>query len=158
MLIQRSRMLSLAAAIVISGCAARAPAPPPAPRAATAAPAKPLDAQEAQAAAADRIEVTFASGSAALSSEAARQLDTAARLFRDVGPARMFAIGHSDAQGNEFGNVLLSAQRARAVKDGLVARGIPRERLYIQALGESEPINGAPAAANRRVVVKWQML
>ncbi len=152
-----TRSLTLAAALIIGGCAHRAPevaaAQPPLPT-------KPTVGQELGAAVENQLVISFAEGSARLPPDAAHQLDVAARLFRDVGPARMFAIGHSDAQGQEFGNVVLAAQRARVVKEALVARGIPRDRLYIQSLGESEPVNRRDPndSANRRVVVKWEVL
>ena len=107
----------------------------------------------------NKVEVTFAEGSSQLSPAANRQLDVAARLFRDVRPTVMFSIGYSDANGDEFSNILLSARRARAVKEGLIARGIPGDQLFIQALGESEPINTDDplAAENRRVTIMWRL-
>ena len=51
----------------------------------------------------------------------------------------MFSTGHTDRNGDEFANILLSAKRAEAVKKGLVARGIPADRLLIQALGGERP-------------------
>ena len=147
--------IALLASLAVAGCAGRAPAPAE-PTLAT----KPTVGQEVGAVADNKIEITFPAGSARLSPQAGQQLDVAARLFRDVGPARMFAAGHTDAQGEEFGNVVLAAQRARAVKQALVARGIPPDRLYIQSVGQSEPISRSDpnAAANRRVVVQWQIL
>ena len=93
-------------------------------------------------------------------SEDARQLDLAARLFRDASPTVMFVSGHSDTLGDEYGNVLLSAQRAQAVKQALVARGIPAGKLLLQALGTSEPINSANPASpeNRSVVITWRLI
>jgi outer membrane protein OmpA-like peptidoglycan-associated protein len=156
-------MLILTAAM-LSGCAAKpaaqtaaAPtvsAPPP-----VAAPAKPANDAEAKAVADNKVDIEFPAGSAALTPEAIKQLDLAARLYRDAHPIVMFTSGHSDKTGNEYQNVLLSARRAQTVKLALVARGIPPDLLIIQALGVSDPANAADprAAENRRVTITWRL-
>ena len=71
----------------------------------------------------------------------------------------MFVAGYSDTLGDDYYNLLLSARRAQAVKEGLVARGIPADRLLLQAYGTSEPAsNGDQGADNRRVVVTWRII
>ncbi len=155
----------LAVALLLSACAA----PQPGPNAAASsvqAPAnvplatKPTAGDEAKAVVNDQIAVSFADGSAALSAEAEKKLDLAARLFRDANPVLMFTTGHSDNTGDEYANLLLSARRAQAVKKALVARGIPADRLLLRAMGASDPVgNAAPASPeNRRVVVTWRLI
>lgn len=157
-----SRYLAIASGVcltglVLGGCARQSPQvagnPPPLASA-------PGVGQEIKAVAQNKVTVTFAEGSDRLTPEANKELDVAARLFRDVNPVMMFSIGHSDAQGDEFSNVLLSARRARTVKTALVARGIPPDRLSIQALGESEPANSSDRLSpeNRRVTVMWRIV
>lgn len=121
---------------------------------------QPTVAQAVGAVASNRIVVDFAPGGATLAPDAQAQLDVAARLFRDVNPVAMFAIGTSDPTGDEFANIVLSARRALVVKRALIARGIPADRLRIQALGASDPPNTQDLAApeNRRVVVQWRLL
>ena len=116
--------------------------------------------QEVGAVATNHVDVTFPKGGAVLTPEANQQLDLAARLFRDANPVVMFTTGYTDRSGDEYNNVLLSAKRAEAVKRGLVARGIPPERLLIRALGESELANTAnpEAPENRRVAITWRLL
>ena len=116
--------------------------------------------QEAAAIADNRVQVIFPVGIATLTPEANQKLDLAARLFRDANPVAMFTAGYTDKSGDEYGNVLLSARRAEAVKRGLVARGIPANRLLIQALGESDPANATDPLApeNRRVIITWRLL
>ena len=71
----------------------------------------------------------------------------------------MFVAGYSDSLGDDYHNLILSARRAQTVKEGLVARGIPADRLLLQAYGTSEPVsNNDKAADNRRVVVSWRIL
>lgn len=106
----------------------------------------------------NRLVIAFASGSHALSPVAQAQLDLAAGLYRDAHPHVMVADGHSDATGTEFGNLMLSARRGMAVKQALMARGVPADRLLVRALGASELADpGDPAGAeNRRAVVTWR--
>lgn len=148
-------LVSLVAGLAIAGCAQQPTTATPPPLA-----SQPTVGQEVAAVAQNKVTVTFADGSSQLSPEAGRQLDVAARLFRDVNPVRMYSIGYSDARGDEFSNIVLSARRARAVKEGLVARGIPADRLFIQALGESEPVDSSDPLAreNRRVTVMWRLI
>ena len=139
-----------------SGAATAQPTAPGAPQPA----AKPsLPADEAAAAAADKIVIAFPQGSTTLTPEANQKLDLAARLFRDASPVVMWTSGYADQTGNEYNNLLLSAQRAEAVKRGLVARGIPADKLLLQAFGQSDPANktNPTAAENRRVVVTWRL-
>jgi outer membrane protein OmpA-like peptidoglycan-associated protein len=121
---------------------------------------KPTVGKELAAVADNKVQITFPEGSATLTASANQQLDLAARLFRDANPVVMFAAGYTDRSGEEFSNLLLSARRAQAVKQGLAARGIPPDRLLIQAFGESELANTADplAAENRRAVITWRLL
>ncbi len=144
----------VAAPLLLIGCASQqAPVQPPLA-------SQPTVGQEIGAVANNQIEITFPEGVARLTPEGNRQLDLATRLFRDVNPVSMFAIGYSDRRGDEFSNLVLSARRAQAVKQGLVARGVPADHILLQALGASEPVHDTDplAAENRRVVVKWRVL
>jgi outer membrane protein OmpA-like peptidoglycan-associated protein len=129
---------------VIGGTAALAQTPPQAP------PAK----------APDSLSVYFASGSAAISSQAEAVMDQAARTYRDGKPIIMVVAGGSDATGSANANLLLSQQRADNVLHGLVARGIPVERFQVLAKGETEPAvptsPGTAEARNRRVEISWR--
>ncbi len=130
--------------------------PAPAP----AADNKPTLGEEASAVLGNKVDITFPTGGATLTPEAQKQLDVAARLYRDAHPVLMFTSGYTDRTGDEYQNVLLSAKRAEAVKRALVARGIPADRLLIQALGESELADTSDPdnAQNRRVVITWRLL
>ncbi len=150
--------LSLCVMMALAGCAQQpggAPAAAPVPLA-----TKPTVGQEVAAVVQNKVQVTFPEGGYKLTPEANQQLDVAARLFRDVNPVVMFSIGYTDSKGDEFANIVLSAKRARAVKQGLIARGIPADRLLIQAFGDSDPADAKYplAAVNRRVVIQWRLL
>jgi len=107
----------------------------------------------------NKAVITFPQDSITLTADANRKLDLAARLFRDANPVVMFASGYSDGSGEEYSNLLLSARRAKAIKLGLMARGIPANRLLIQAFGQSVLANPADplGTENRRVVITWNL-
>ena len=74
-------------------------------------------------------------------------------------PASNFSLeGHTDSDGKDAANLLLSENRAAAVKTYLIENGIVSERLSSQGFGESKPIASnktkAGKALNRRVEVK----
>lgn len=139
----------------VAGCAQGPALPPPTPAVSNV----PVG-QEVAAAVRNNIEVKFANGSDRLAPDAGNQLDLAARLFRDVRPVSMFSVGYSDATGNEYDNLILSAKRARTVKMALIARGIPANQIMLRAFGQSDPIDKSNPAdpANRRVLVTWDLM
>ena len=157
--------LSSASTLVIAGCAAPKPGPNIAASQAQAPETVPLahdPAVTTQVAALvdNKVSVDFPPGSAAISSEAERQLDLSARLFRDAHALVMFVSGHADASGQEYGNLLLSARRAQAAKTALTARGIPADRMVIRAYGVAKPVDATDpnGPANRQVVITWHLL
>jgi outer membrane protein OmpA-like peptidoglycan-associated protein len=104
------------------------------------------------------VQLFFDNGSTSLSPAANQKLDEAARLYREGSPVVMFVAGHSDSSGAEYPNLVLSAERARMVKQALVARGIPADRLQLRAMGTSLPVdpNAVLPENNRRVVITWR--
>jgi len=104
------------------------------------------------------LQILFDRGSSNLNDAANQKLDQAARLYREGKPAVMFVAGHADKDGGEYPNLVLSGARARAAKEGLVARGIPADRLQLLAMGTSLPVDPRETlpADNRRVVITWR--
>lgn len=66
-------------------------------------------------------------------------------------------IGHSDSEGSELSNMLLSVRRASAVADRLEDLGVEAGLLIVEAYGEEQPIGDNTSLdgriANRRVEV-----
>lgn len=66
-------------------------------------------------------------------------------------------IGHTDSTGSDAINLPLSVQRAQSVRDYLVARGVPSERILIDGVGSTKPVadntTEAGRARNRRVEI-----
>lgn len=97
--------------------------------------------------------VRFEEASSALLPASELLLDEVADALRPCLGAIIAIIGHTDKSGAEPGNVALSLDRARAVREALIARGIPRDGLRAQGVGSQDPVEGlAPAdPANRRI-------
>ncbi|HYH06140.1 MAG TPA: OmpA family protein [Thermoanaerobaculia bacterium] len=97
----------------------------------------------------------FDTGSATLKSGARNTLSKIADQLRVNVDTRITVEGHTDAVGSEELNQSLSERRAAAVRDYLVSRGVPADRISMTGLGESAPIatNDSPAGRqqNRRV-------
>ncbi len=100
--------------------------------------------------------VKFETGKAILKVESNGLLDEIAATLRSRPDILLVEIGgHTDDQGADAANVTLSQNRANAVRDYLVAKGITASRLTSMGYGEAKPI--APnrmesgRALNRRV-------
>ena len=67
--------------------------------------------------------------------------------------------GHTDSVGNDQSNLRLSEQRADAVMNALIERGVRAEAMNATGMGEADPIasnNTAEGRAqNRRIVFVW---
>ena len=57
--------------------------------------------------------------------------------------------GHTDSQGSDAVNQPLSLNRASAVRDYLVSRGVPQEKISAVGLGASRPLVDNNTAENR---------
>jgi outer membrane protein OmpA-like peptidoglycan-associated protein len=99
--------------------------------------------------------VFFPSGGLLLVREARQSLDQVAAYLHQRPALRLELRGHSDSIGGRGANLSLSEQRAQAVRQYLIDRGIDPERLLVKALGESQPLasNATPQGRlqNRRV-------
>lgn len=100
--------------------------------------------------------VNFAFDSSALDRDSQQTLDA---IFRTVkaysGRVKLAVVGHTDSAGSEVYNMQLSQQRAQAVVDYLVSRGVDRDMLTAVGKGETAPVasndSDAGRARNRRV-------
>ena len=101
--------------------------------------------------------VTFRLGSAELESSARKEIDTLANVIKkggpDGAPLRLRIAGHTDATGDDAVNERLSAERAAAVRQALIDRGVEEDRLESAGYGSAQPVDGyAPThGINRRV-------
>jgi peptidoglycan-associated lipoprotein len=99
-------------------------------------------------------DVLFSYDSAALSGEATAQLEAHAAWLGRNPSATVTIEGHCDERGTVEYNLALGEERARAVKDYLVSRGVVEQRLTTVSYGKERPLDpGSGEAAwsrNRR--------
>lgn len=62
---------------------------------------------------------------------------------------KLVIIGHTDARGGETENELVSRKRAEWLESYLIANGIDRKRLSVQAAGSAQPIANSNTQAGR---------
>lgn len=102
-------------------------------------------------------DVLFASGETELQPEAREQLDDVVELVEGEPDKQIRIEGHTDSTGSSSANMRISRQRAEAVRDALVERGISADRIRAVGMGEDFPIASNDSAGgrskNRRVDV-----
>lgn len=68
-------------------------------------------------------------------------------------------VGHTDRAGPASYNQALSERRAASVRDALVARGVPANRITTAGLGETQPLvptpDGVREPSNRRAEIRF---
>ena len=98
--------------------------------------------------------ITFQTNSAQISSTFYSTLDKVAQTLND-GQVAVVVSGYTDSTGNDSINIPLSQNRAAAVSQYLMRKGVPSNRINSQGYGSSNPIadNSTPAGReqNRRV-------
>ncbi|RIV76812.1 OmpA family protein [Pelagerythrobacter aerophilus] len=97
--------------------------------------------------------IRFEESRSTIDSASQELLDEVARALRPCLGSIIAITGHTDSSGPEPGNLALSMERAQAVRQALIARGIPGDGLRTRGVGSSEPVEGlAPTdPANRRI-------
>jgi peptidoglycan-associated lipoprotein len=100
--------------------------------------------------------VFFAYNMSDLSADARRTLERQANWLKQYNTQRLTIEGHCDERGTREYNLALGERRANAVRDYLVALGIPAARLSTISYGKERPVvlgaNEAAFAQNRRGV------
>jgi outer membrane protein OmpA-like peptidoglycan-associated protein len=102
--------------------------------------------------------VTFDFGKANLKSQFYPALDNVARTLAEYNQTIVEVSGHTDSVGSDAANQTLSVQRANAVGNYLIGRGLVRERFEIVGFGETRPVasndSDSGRALNRRVEIR----
>jgi outer membrane protein OmpA-like peptidoglycan-associated protein len=92
----------------------------------------------------------FDSGKSVLKPGARNTLSKIADQLRISPDIRIQIEGHTDSVGSDELNQSLSEKRATAVRDYLVSRGFPAERMTMTGLGETTPVASNDTASGRQ--------
>ena len=99
--------------------------------------------------------INFRTGSAEISTDSYALLDKLAAIAEECPAAKITIEGHTDSRGAESYNQQLSQNRAQAVVDFLVSKGVDATRLTAVGFGENAPIadntTSEGRALNRRI-------
>jgi OmpA-OmpF porin, OOP family len=99
--------------------------------------------------------INFTSGGAGIAPESIVLIDALATSLKLCAGTTVEVAGHTDVTGGDGPNQRLSEERANAVVQALVQRGIPTNRLLPKGFGETKPLDPALTAAahaqNRRI-------
>lgn len=102
-------------------------------------------------------DVLFDTGQATLKPGAMRSIDRLATFLAEHPERRVRIEGYTDSVGREDYNQQLSERRADAVRQALLQRSVPGDRIETVGFGEADPVasndNAAGRQQNRRVEV-----
>ncbi len=98
--------------------------------------------------------IFFEPGNARITAQSARTLQNLARVVNMSTDGRAHAMTHADRVGDEAANYILSRRRGEAIRDALVALGVPANRYSFLPPGDSLPLvptrPGVAEPQNRR--------
>ncbi|MEN9906991.1 MAG: hypothetical protein RLZZ540_132 [Bacteroidota bacterium] len=101
--------------------------------------------------------VLFDSSKATIKAESNSKLEEIVKVMNEYNNANFKLEGHTDSTGSAAKNLQLSKDRAAAVKNYLIAKGISADRLSSEGYGITKPIASnktvAGRAENRRVEI-----
>lgn len=86
-------------------------------------------------------DIYYELNSSQLNPEAKTVLDEIVNSLRKNNTLKLAILSHTDAQGDDRQNMELSQKRAKSVMDYLISKGIEKERLSMQGLGETKILN-----------------
>jgi len=101
------------------------------------------------------LYITFETGKATIAPESEVLIDQVAAALKTAPTLNLEVAGHTDNVGTAASNQTLSEQRAEAVRNALVARGVDAARLTAKGYGQTSPVadnrTEEGRAQNRRV-------
>jgi len=84
--------------------------------------------------------VVFEPNMFALNDTTAKQVDSLAEMLKYNTAIKLEIVGYTDKSGIEEKNITLSINRAKAVYDRLIEKGIAEDRLYFSGCGSENPV------------------
>jgi len=101
------------------------------------------------------LKVNFANNSAQIQSVSFDVMQKYADFLNKYSSYSAKIVGYTDSRGSESYNQKLSQKRANAVKDMLIEKGVPADRLSSEGKGEANPVadnsTSEGRAENRRI-------
>ncbi len=94
--------------------------------------------------------IFFESGSAQLLDISEFEINKLYDILTESPEATIRITGHTDDVGSEDDNQVLSLNRATAVKNALVEKGVETNRVIVQGLGEAKPIDSNDTEIGRQ--------
>lgn len=94
--------------------------------------------------------VFFDTGKSIIRAESYPELDRLVQLMKDVPTLKIELSGHTDNTGSATSNQKLSQDRAQAVVDYLVSKGITSSRLIAKGYGSDRPVASNDSAEGRQ--------
>ena len=125
---------TLIAALAVSACASK----PGDNSMASAGAATPGSEQDFVVNVGDRV--FFESDSSELTGQSRATLDKQAQWLQQYQTYAFTVEGHADERGTREYNIALGARRAQAVRDYLISRGIPAQRMRTVSYGKERPV------------------
>ncbi|MCK8601514.1 OmpA family protein [Syntrophobacteraceae bacterium DRH4] len=98
-----------------------------------------------------RSDVLFDVNSAVLNPGGYTEIDRVAGVLQRYPQTRIRVEGHTDSTGSESYNLRLSEDRANAVKNALLSRGVDPARIQAVGFGEAQPIASNNTEAGRQL-------
>ncbi|MBC7386384.1 MAG: OmpA family protein [Cryobacterium sp.] len=95
-------------------------------------------------------DLLFETGSAKLQAAAIPQLEQLSGVLVKYPANRILVAGHTDSIGNPTFNEGLSLQRAKAVQNVLLEKGVPADQIRTEGYGESKPIDSNSSKSGRQ--------
>lgn len=95
--------------------------------------------------------IFFDFGKATLRPESYIELDEVVNVLKNNSKMEIEMSGHTDNVGSEDANLKLSEDRAKAVKDYIVSKGISENRIISKGYGKSKPITSNDTDEGRQL-------
>lgn len=113
-------------------------------------------AQDAVDVNANRFMLFFGTGGAKLNASTAASLDQIAQIIKQRQPKLVRVEGHSDAAGSKTSKQKISDQRAIAISNALMARGVDKSMIETKGWSDRKPLfnsKNKKVPANRRAEI-----
>jgi outer membrane protein OmpA-like peptidoglycan-associated protein len=86
-------------------------------------------------------DVNFQSGKHSITSSSYSYLKKITQLLQENNTIKIHLKGHTDSDGDDENNFILSQKRAKSVSDYLIKKGIVKRRITFEGYGESRSIS-----------------